>query len=92
MSALLGVAEATGRGLQPESHTPARPPTADAVASTATQVHGGLGAALCGGPERRRGEARRRAPSRPTMKLLGGRSEEVGGAGGGRKIPPSGTE
>eukprot|EP00967_Tisochrysis_lutea_P010806 scaffold12296_cov27-Tisochrysis_lutea.AAC.5 len=52
----------------PESHSPGRPLAADAVASPATGPWGLGGRPVRGGL--RRGEARRRAPSRLTIKLV----------------------
>ena len=79
MIVVCGVAGATGRVARPGSHAPAWPQRADAVASPVTSAHGhgpwpmamgmgmvNLGPPSAGGPELRKGESRRRAPSQLT--------------------------
>ena len=69
MAAMGGVAGATGRAARPESHTPARPQWADAAASTAAAPWVLVGRPRWGA--RKRGQSRRRAPSRLSINLVG---------------------
>ena len=68
MAAVGGVARATGRVMRRGSHAPARPLRVGAVASPATCPCGQGGRPRWGARER--GESRRRAPSRLTIKLV----------------------